>query len=71
MGIERLPAALPKIRWRKARPRTPAQLEALRKKRADLKAENLAQRVLVRSRRPAEADILDELGVPPSTLTKP
>jgi hypothetical protein len=63
MAIEQVPIP-PRIRWRKARPRTPAQLEALRKKRADLKAQNLAQRVLVRSKRPAEVDILDELGIP-------
>ncbi|MBY0438777.1 MAG: hypothetical protein K2W80_11335 [Burkholderiales bacterium] len=63
MPIERVPIPL-KIRWRKARTRTAKQLEALRKKRAELKAQNLAQRVLVRSKRPEEPDILDELGIP-------
>ncbi|MCA3109843.1 MAG: hypothetical protein ING91_19430 [Rhodocyclaceae bacterium] len=63
MAIERVPEKVPRIRWRKGRTRTARQLEALRKKRAALKAENLAQRVLVRSKRPEEPDILDSLGV--------
>ena len=66
MAIERVPDP-PKIRWRKGRTRTARQLEALRKKRAALKAENIAQRVLVRSKRPAEPDILDELEIPKQT----